>query len=244
MQMGGAVMSGSNPDANSALAAATGMLLGLLARKRGAPGQSMLTTMLCTAAHVLSDDMVEYAGRADAPTVDHGIHGFGPLYRLYEAAEGTWVFLAAPTEREWKALAAAMELTGDSRFTTAAGRETHADELATALQERFQRRAAVEWEEQLTEVDVACVAAASGPSEAVLLEGDHAIARLEDQVVELEHPVIGEYPRLKPLVRLYRSDGIALGSPLCGQDTDAVLRDLGYSEDSITDLRARGILGS
>lgn len=244
MQMGGAVMSGSNPDANSALAAATGMLLGLVARKRGAPGQVMLTTMLCTAAHVLSDDMVEYEGRPEAPTVDQGIHGFGPLYRLYEAAEGTWVFLAAPAEREWPALAAAMGLTDDSRFTTAADREQHADELAAALQDRFVNRLAAEWETQMTALDVACVAAVSGPSEAVLFEGDQAIASLEDQVVQLEHPVIGEYPRLKPFVRFSRSQGTALGSPLCGQDTDAVLGDLGYGAEAIADLRSRGILGS
>ncbi|HET6966385.1 MAG TPA: CoA transferase [Acidimicrobiales bacterium] len=244
VQMGGAVMSGSNPDANSALAAATGMLVGLLARRRGAPGQSMLTSMLCTAAHVLSDDMVEYEGRAPAPTVDEGIHGFGPLYRLYEAADGTWVFLAAPTEREWPALAATMELDTDGRFATAAGRQEHAEELATALQERFRRRAASAWEAELTAVDVACVAAANGPSEAVLLEGDQAIARMEGQVVQLEHPVIGEYPRLKALVAFSRSGGTAQGSPLCGQDTDAVLAELGYSEEAVADLRTRGILGS
>ena len=76
------------------------------------------------------------------------------------------------------------------------------------------------------------------------MEGDSALARLEGQVAELDHPVIGAYIRLKPLVSFSRWQGVARGAPLLGQDTGAVLAELGYHDQAIADLRARGIIGS
>jgi crotonobetainyl-CoA:carnitine CoA-transferase CaiB-like acyl-CoA transferase len=73
-------------------------------------------------------------------------------------------------------------------------------------------------------------------------EGD-SIGRAMGIVVDLEHPVIGAYPRLAPLATLSRSEGLTGGAPLLGEQTDAVLAELGYSEDHITDLRARGVIG-
>jgi crotonobetainyl-CoA:carnitine CoA-transferase CaiB-like acyl-CoA transferase len=98
LRMGGAAMSGNNPDASSSVLVAIGMLLGLRSKRRVAPGQAMLTTMLSTMTHVLSDDTIEYEGRRAAPTLDLGLQGFGPLDRLYEASDG-WIFLAAPCDR-------------------------------------------------------------------------------------------------------------------------------------------------
>ncbi|HSS11570.1 MAG TPA: CaiB/BaiF CoA-transferase family protein [Acidimicrobiales bacterium] len=248
LRMGGAVMSGSNPDANAALAVATGMLLGLLARKRGAPGQSMLTTMLNTMSHVLSEEMVEYEGRGPAPTVDPKIHGFGPLYRIYPAADATWLFLAAPAEREWTELARALrpyaDLHADARFATTEARSHHGPELAETLEAVFVRKPAADWEVELTPNDVACVVVEKGPSEACIMEGDNALARIEGQAVELEHPVLGQYIRLKSLVGFSRSEGRAHGAPLLGQDTQAVLAELGYDDEAIADLCARGIIRS
>ena len=240
--MGGAVMSGNNPDASSSLGAATAMLLGLVARQRGAPGQSMLTTMLNTMSHALSEDMVEYHGRAPAPTVDAQILGFGPLYRLYETAEG-WVFLAAPSRREWDALAAALPagLADDPRFATAEARSGHEAELAETLGAVFAGRPAAEWERDLTAADVACVVVEDGPPETCIMQGERGLARALDLLVDLEHPVCGAYPRMKPLVSFSRSGGLARGAPLLGADTDRVLAELGYTGEQIADLRARGV---
>jgi crotonobetainyl-CoA:carnitine CoA-transferase CaiB-like acyl-CoA transferase len=247
LRAGAGAMSGSNPDANSALVVATAMLLGLVAAKRGAPGQSMLTTMLNTMGHVLSEDMVEYAGRAEAPAVDELIFGFGPLYRIFPAADDTYVFLAAPTDGEWQALSTALapfaDLAGDARFATPEARAAHAAELADALSAVFVQRSAEVWERELTAHDVACVVVEAGPSEACIMEGDRSLARLEDQIVELEHPAIGEYVRLKPLVGFSRSQGLARGAPLLGQDTDSVLAELGYDDQATADLRKRGLIG-
>ena len=82
-------------DGMAALGVGTALALGLVARDRGAGGQSMLTTMLSTAAHALSELNVQYEGMGDPPTSDPELYGINARYRLYEASDG-WVFLAAP----------------------------------------------------------------------------------------------------------------------------------------------------
>ena len=49
-------------DGFSALGVATALLVGLLAKKLGGPGQEMTTSMLSTMAHCLGEDMIEYQG--------------------------------------------------------------------------------------------------------------------------------------------------------------------------------------
>jgi crotonobetainyl-CoA:carnitine CoA-transferase CaiB-like acyl-CoA transferase len=158
------------------------------------------------------------------------------------------VFLAAPSAYEWDdlthALAAYTDLGGDARFATAEDRVSNGSQLSEALAAVFATRTAEEWEPELLAHDVACVVAQAGPSEACIMEGDDGLARLEGQTVELEHPVIGKYLRLKPLVSFSRSEGLAQDAPLLGQDTDAVLTEYGYDSNQIADLRARGVIGS
>jgi crotonobetainyl-CoA:carnitine CoA-transferase CaiB-like acyl-CoA transferase len=192
--------------------------------------------------------MVEYAGRGVVPTVDPNVFGFGPLYRLYPAASGTWVFLAAPSVVEWESLTRALapyaDLASDGRLATASDRRQNSSFLASELEAVFAKKTAPSWEAELLACDVACVVAEAGPAEVCIMEGDDALARLEGQTVEMEHPVIGKYIRLKPLVAFSRSSGVAHDAPLLGQDTDAVLAEFGYDSEQIADLRARGLIAS
>jgi crotonobetainyl-CoA:carnitine CoA-transferase CaiB-like acyl-CoA transferase len=158
------------------------------------------------------------------------------------------VFLAAPAAHEWDALthalAAHADLGADARFASTEDRVKNGSQLSEALEAVFATRTAEEWEADLLARDIACVVAQAGPSEVCIMEGDDGLARLEGQTVELEHPVIGKYLRLKPLVGFSRSEGRAQDAPLLGQDTDSVLSEFGYDGDQIADLRARGVIGS
>ena len=236
LRLGTAALGVGHADGFSALGAGTAMALGLLARKRGAPGQSMLTTMLNTVAHAISEDMIEYDGRAAAPTADKELYGLSARYRLYETADG-WVFLAAPAQREFSELAAALAPYGDL------GDGADEDALAEALSAIFMSRPARDWERELTAQDVACVEVAETSPEAATMEGDDCLGRIMGILVDMEHPVIGEYARLTPLAALSRSEGVAGGAPLLGQHTDAVLTELGYTPEQIADLRTRGLVG-
>jgi crotonobetainyl-CoA:carnitine CoA-transferase CaiB-like acyl-CoA transferase len=231
MHMNSAAMGPLNADPLSATSVGTALALGLLARRRGAPGQAMLMSMLSTMAHALSEEMVEYAGRADPSRPDGDLYGLSARYRLYRASDG-WVFLAAPRERDWPALAAALGLPERLRDDDA--------ELAAVLDERFASGDAEEWERVLVPKGVTCVAVSTKPLDGLLFSD---LGNELGVVVETTHPTIGDYPRCMPMVRFSRSRGVAGPAPLCGRDTDAVLAELGYSRERIDDLRAAGVLG-
>jgi crotonobetainyl-CoA:carnitine CoA-transferase CaiB-like acyl-CoA transferase len=234
MRLSTASMGVGHADGFAALGVGTAMLLGLLAKRRGAPGQAMTTSMLVTMAHTLSEDMVEYAGRAEMVAPDADLLGLGPRWRLYETADG-WVFLAAPDDDDWDALAATLDLDAALRDDDAA--------LTAVLEERFRSRPAAAWEEALTAVDVACVVVAKGPvDEVVMYSGGMGAAM--GIVCDQTHPVIGDYQRLTPMARFSRSGGVAGPAPLCGAHTDAVLAELGYDAGRIAALRAAGVIGA
>ncbi|MGE0383259.1 MAG: CaiB/BaiF CoA transferase family protein [Gammaproteobacteria bacterium] len=245
MQLADAVMGVGNSDGLSAITAATAMLLGLVARSRGAGGQHQLTTMLSSVAHAISEVTVEYAGAPAPPTADAGLYGFSALYRLYEASD-EWVFLAAPSPREWRRLADALagceRLDADPRFATPEARRDHDAGLAQALARIFRTRPAAQWETDLRAADVACVVAARGPVEARYMEpGD--VGEQCGLVTAAHHPILDAIPRLAPLVRFSRSGTRAGDACLTGQHTRQVLADFDYGSEEIDRLAAEGIIG-
>jgi crotonobetainyl-CoA:carnitine CoA-transferase CaiB-like acyl-CoA transferase len=229
-------------DGAAALAVASTILLALLARRRGRPVAPLTTTMLATVTHLLADRAVDYTGRRPSPCVDEDAYGYCALYRLYPAADG-WVFLAAPTAKDWDGLVAVPEFAAlgeDERFGSPASREKHDAALAGALGTIFAGRPAAEWEEQLTAAGVGCVVAHEGPPER-LLQSDEALAA--EYTATAVSPVFEEHLRLAPAIRFSRSATQAKGGCLAGQHTDAILGELGYSPESIADLRERQVIG-
>ncbi|HVV10528.1 CaiB/BaiF CoA transferase family protein [Amycolatopsis sp.] len=230
-------------DGVAALAVASAMLLGLLARARGRALGTLTTTMLASATHALIDRTIDYPGKPAAPTVDDGGHGYHALYRLYEAAEG-WVFLAAPAEKEWPELVAALSdeisLDGDPRFATAGARAADDGALAQVLGDVFTKLPATDWEERLTAAGVGCVAVGEQPSEVLLQTDERLVA---EYTVAAKSPIFEEHHRLAPAVRFSRSRTRAMGGCLAGDHTDALLSELGYPKEAIEDLRERRVIG-
>jgi crotonobetainyl-CoA:carnitine CoA-transferase CaiB-like acyl-CoA transferase len=201
--------------------------------------------MLSTVAHALSETMQRYAGMPPAPTPDAELYGFGALYRLYACTEGSWVFLAAPSEREWRRLAATPSfaaLARDRRFADAEARRSNDRALATALAEVFAQRGAADWESELTAADVACVVSGAGPVEAAVTDPD-SLARQLGWVVEVEHHTLEHHPRMVAPWKFSRSQTLAGKAPRIGEHTDGVLRELGLSDARIAELRARRAIG-
>ena len=239
-----AAMSVANADGFSALGVATALLLGLVARDRGAPGQAMQTSMLRTLSHVLVEDMVEYDGRPTRPIADTGLHGLSARYRLYQTRED-WVFLAAPAASEWDALAAGLlphvDLAADARFADETARAKHDDELAAVLATAFMAQSASAWEEQLLARDVGCLRVRHGSADRqMFVEG--SMGEAKGWVTEVPHPTFGTAPRLMPLVEFSRSTTVVGTSALCGAHTEAVLTELGYDRDRIDALRTAGVI--
>ncbi|WP_236792034.1 CaiB/BaiF CoA-transferase family protein [Amycolatopsis sp. GM8] len=233
--------SAAQPDGVAALTVATALTLGAYFRKRGVAGQHALTTMLNSCTHALCEAAIEYADKPQPPTADADGFGFGPLYRLYEASEG-WVFLAAPTKRDWANLIAQpafAALAEDPRFVDADARAAHASELADALAAVFTTQKAAEWERDLLAADIGCVEADKRRPEQNYL-GE--FGQEHDYLVTVDSPILEEYPRVGPLVGFSRSETVATVGCTLGQHTESVLREYGYDDEAIADMAARGVI--
>jgi len=161
----------------------------------------------------------------DGPGLMH-LNGRFPCYRLYRAADGRWMALAALEPKFWTAFCALVERPDlvDRQFED--GPEVIA-EVAALLASRTR----AQWEDLARDADV-------------MLEpvNDLAEAAVHPQAVarELLVPVAGGLPQPAPVVRFeerYLADTTVAAT---GSDTDAVLVRLGYTAAEIRDLREAG----
>ena len=230
------------PDQNTSPAVATGIVLALRARHFTGKGQPVHINMLNANAWTNADEYYDYADRPPIAMPDEEIHGLHALYRLYRCREG-WVFLACLFQDEWETFCRTVhreELLADPRFSTPETRQANDEALVAEISAIFAGRTAAEWEELLVEADIGCVQA----DEAV--EGDfyadHPHARANDLSVEVEHPYVGKYRRYGGLVEFSLTPGIYRTSTQIGQHTKPLLREIGYTDQEIEDLGARGIV--
>ncbi len=141
----------------------------------------------------------------------------------------------------WRAaLSPFVDLRTDPRFLTAADRRANDDALTARLAAVFRDGPQDVWEQKLLAVDVACVAMATVGPEALLMSD--SFGRASGYVAEVEHPTFDRHPRLAPVIRFSRSATQAKPGVLAGSATDSVLRELGYADGDIADLRARQVV--
>jgi crotonobetainyl-CoA:carnitine CoA-transferase CaiB-like acyl-CoA transferase len=233
----------ASADGIAALGVATAVLLGLYVRLRGAGGQHLVSSMLLSTAHAMAGHVVAFPGSPGGMAPGPDLRGPRALYRIYDASDG-WVFLAAPQAREWDRLAAVMapyaDLRSDRRFLTEADRLANDASLVEVLSRVFSERGKEDWQRDLGAADVACVAVTTGPPEDLLISEQYG--RASGYITDISHPVFDTHPRLAPIVRFSRSATQAKPGCLCGDSTDAILNELGFSGDQIADLRARRVV--
>lgn len=228
-----------NPDPNSSMAAGTAVMLALYHRERTGQGQYLETSMLCTNLYVNSDDFIRYTGKPPRKEVDENLYGTGALYRLYEVKD-SWLFLAAQSQEEWEALCAALgshDLRKDARFATVASREQNDAALAQALQAILEKRSAEEWERDLTAKDIAAVRADQYRQCEFLINDPH-MTETEMSALAM-HPAWGQYRRFGVGVNFSLTPGVAGGGNRVGEHSRSLLKEMGYSEAEIEDLKQK-----
>lgn len=232
-----------NPDPNTSLVIATATMLALFVQRTRGIGQRVECDMMTANAYANFDDFLAYDGKPERPAPLPGLYGLNALYRLYETADG-WVFLACPSEAEWRALVRTLgcaELV-DERFAGPEARRANDGALGEILAEAFRARSADDWEQLLSLADVACVRADAAHPAQFFDRSQHMVEN--GFVVEADHLRWGRHWRAGPLTRLSATAPSPGAGVLAGQHTRQILRELEFAADEIEGMFGAGVVAS
>jgi crotonobetainyl-CoA:carnitine CoA-transferase CaiB-like acyl-CoA transferase len=206
----------------------------------GGPGQHIDLALLDCSLASLSHFAMNYLVSGEVPP-RRGNGGYGGVPSQAFSTRDRAIFLVAGNNHQFGRLCEAIgrpDLLQDPRFVETSGRICNRDALLAILNEVFVTRDADDWLRRLDEAGVA-----AGPV------NDLPRALATPQVVyrqmlrEVDHPIAGPLAILANPIRLsetpiedYRAP------PTVGQDSEAILEDLGYDADQRKALRAAGVV--
>jgi crotonobetainyl-CoA:carnitine CoA-transferase CaiB-like acyl-CoA transferase len=232
---------GAMGDRSGAMALAFGIAAALLKRTRTGRGSVVDVSLLATAMWTMSSDLLAALG-GDTPMSASGRGAFvNPLVGSYRTKDGRHiqlVFLEA--DRYWAEFCRLLgrdDLVDDPRFVTMQVRRENAAACTALLDEEFGRRTFEECRELLADFDAPWAPMQSIPE---LLDDPQVLANnyIGDVVIDGEAayrlPAVpvqfdGEPPELRR-------------APGHGEDTEAVLLELGYGWDEITSFKEEAVI--
>jgi crotonobetainyl-CoA:carnitine CoA-transferase CaiB-like acyl-CoA transferase len=228
-------------DLTSGMYLAHGVMAALIERERSGEGQWVHTSLLEAMIAMLDFQATRWLIGGEVPPQAGNDHPTGFPTGVFPAKDGV-VNIGSGGERMFKDFLAVVgrpELADDPRFATGKARATHREELRELVEENMRQMTVAELIERLNEVGVPC-----GP----ILTIDQTFADPQVQHLQMaqtvESPTYGPLRIVRPPMRLSRtSSSIRSAAPVPGGDTEAVLREFGYSPEEIAGLARDGVIG-
>jgi len=229
-------------DFGTAIGAAFGALLALIARERTGRGQEVNGSLMATALTVSNSILIEQA-IAKPDRVPQGNLGYASAPAdLFQCADGRWLIVQVvgqPLWRKFCAMLGAEDWLADPRFADDRGRGEHAHVVSERLAAWCTARPRADALRAMEEARIPAGPVHS-PQEAL----DDAHVRASGVLRQIAYPgATRAAPVVDTPIRLSATPGAIRGrAPLLGEHSDAILAELGYSEAQIAQLRASKVI--
>jgi crotonobetainyl-CoA:carnitine CoA-transferase CaiB-like acyl-CoA transferase len=229
-------------DTGNGYLSAIGIIQALYHRKRTGMGQFVDTAIVNACLLNTSGVVVRPDGTGwERPRLDRMQTGFNAGCRLYET-EDDWICIVCAMEAQWDALLLALELPElAAAYPDEASRRANDAALTEAIAARLKSRPAAEWMSVLDEAGVPAEISSATFSRGLF---DDEELRARQWTVAYDHPVVGKLEQIGLLYSLSATPGKIMGAPLMvGDQTEAILGELGYGQDKVEELLKQGVIG-
>ena len=231
-------------DQATAICASHAILTALFYRERHGKGQEVHSSLYGSGLWLMYTNLIMTSVLNVDPSINWVRSQNSPLRNNFVCKDGKWIIAVHhPEEKYWPGFCRAAgltELIDDPRFCDAKNRRKNNAELVEIFDEVMAAKPRDEWLELLAENGLMFT-----PVYRMVDVINDVQAMANNYVVEFQHP---DYGRIKiPGYPSHFSDcsaGTTSPAPDIGQHTDDILRDLGYGNDEIQDLKARKIVKS
>ncbi|MBE3572004.1 MAG: CoA transferase [Moorella humiferrea] len=227
-------------DITAALFTVIGILAALAERERSGKGQYIDISMLDCQVAILENAIARYSVAGEVPKPIGNRHPSITPFTTLRTRDG-YIVIAVGNDNLWRKFCEAVkrpDLIDDPRFKTNPLRTQNWDELYPILCSIFSEYTS---EEALAVMEAAGVPC--GPLQDVGQVFHDPQIRHREMVLPIEHPVAGSLWMAGTPLKLSRTPGkIARPAPTLGQDTYAILREMGYSESQLKELEAEGVI--
>jgi CoA:oxalate CoA-transferase len=212
-----------------------GIMLALWVRERTGEGQKVETSLLQAALAMQTTNLVR-VGEAVAEPVDAG-----DAYGIFHCADDRYLNVCALQPDQFRRFCEALglpELGADGRFFDPEHRAEFRSQAYPIMNNVLGSRPIAEWIDILDAVDVPCA-----PILARSQVFDEPQMVDNEMIASQDHPSSGRVTMVNVPVRLSSTPGcVRSPAPELGENTEDVLKNLGYADEQIDSLRAAAVI--
>lgn len=227
-------------DIASGMYAAIGILMALYQREKSGCGQHIDVSMLDSIVSWLGYFPHHYWHAGEEPARVGMRHHYVTPYGPYQASDGEYVNLAVASASDWETFCRKViskpELLEDPRFATVEGRRKNRSVLEETIENIFLEHGHEHWLARLKGAELP-----HGIVRGIAQVLAHPQVAARKLIREVESPV-GKVPVVANALKMSASEARYERIPGLGEDSEAILRELGCDADAIAKLRENKVI--